>query len=68
MTIIINHNPETVSSDYNECGVLYFNEISLEALLDIYETEWTPTGSSADAAGGPPDANGSSEQGVNGKR
>jgi carbamoyl-phosphate synthase large subunit len=33
--IVINHNPETVSTDYNECDVLYFEELSLEAVLEI---------------------------------
>jgi hypothetical protein len=26
---MLNHNPETVSTDYNECDRLYFDEISL---------------------------------------
>ncbi|MFA4986456.1 MAG: carbamoyl-phosphate synthase (glutamine-hydrolyzing) large subunit [Candidatus Brocadiia bacterium] len=38
-TIMVNHNPETVSTDYDECDRLYFEEISLETLSEIYETE-----------------------------
>jgi carbamoyl-phosphate synthase large subunit len=38
-TIIINCNPETVSTDYNECDKLYFDEISLETILRIYKKE-----------------------------
>lgn len=38
-TIIINNNPETVSTDYNECDKLYFDELSLETVCDIYEKE-----------------------------
>ena len=34
-TILVNHNPETVSTDYNECDRLYFDEISLETVLEI---------------------------------
>ncbi|MDP3741905.1 MAG: carbamoyl-phosphate synthase (glutamine-hydrolyzing) large subunit, partial [Candidatus Micrarchaeota archaeon] len=42
-TIMVNCNPETVSTDYDECDRLYFEEITLERLLDIYEFE-NPTG------------------------
>jgi carbamoyl-phosphate synthase large subunit len=38
-TIIINYNPETVSTDYNECDRLYFEDLSLETVLDIYHKE-----------------------------
>lgn len=38
-TIMINHNPETVSTDYNECDALYFEELSLETVLDIVNKE-----------------------------
>ena len=38
-TIMINHNPETVSTDYNECDALYFEELSLETVLDIVKKE-----------------------------
>lgn len=38
-TIMINYNPETVSTDYNECDKLYFDELSLETLLEIYQKE-----------------------------
>ncbi len=38
-TVMINYNPETVSTDYNECDKLYFDEVSLETVLDIYEME-----------------------------
>eukprot|EP00928_Gymnodinium_smaydae_P059831 TRINITY_DN4329_c0_g1_i1.p1 TRINITY_DN4329_c0_g1~~TRINITY_DN4329_c0_g1_i1.p1 ORF type:complete len:1562 (-),score=375.52 TRINITY_DN4329_c0_g1_i1:179-4864(-) len=38
-TIMVNYNPETVSTDYDESDRLYFDEISLERLLDIAELE-----------------------------
>jgi carbamoyl-phosphate synthase large subunit len=38
-TIIINYNPETVSTDYNECDKLYFEDLSLETVLEIYQKE-----------------------------
>lgn len=38
-TIMINCNPETVSTDYDTCDKLYFEELSLERVLDIYEKE-----------------------------
>src|SRR5262249_46199355 len=34
-TVIINCNPETVSTDYNECDRLYFEELNLETVLAI---------------------------------
>jgi carbamoyl-phosphate synthase (ammonia) len=33
---MINYNPETVSTDYDECDRLYFEELSRERVLDIY--------------------------------
>jgi carbamoyl-phosphate synthase large subunit len=38
-TIMLNYNPETVSTDYDTCDKLIFDEISFEAVLDIYERE-----------------------------
>ena len=38
-TIMINCNPETVSTDYDICDRLYFEELTLERVLDIYEFE-----------------------------
>ncbi len=38
-TIMINYNPETVSTDYDISNRLYFDELSLERVLDIYEME-----------------------------
>lgn len=38
-TVMVNYNPETVSTDYDECDKLYFDELSLERVLDIYELE-----------------------------
>jgi len=38
-TIMINFNPETVSTDYDECDKLYFDELSFENVLEIYEKE-----------------------------
>ncbi|MBI2971185.1 MAG: carbamoyl-phosphate synthase (glutamine-hydrolyzing) large subunit [Candidatus Aenigmarchaeota archaeon] len=38
-TIMINYNPETVSTDYDICDKLYFDELTFERVLDIYEKE-----------------------------
>ena len=38
-TIMVNYNPETVSTDYDEADRLYFENITLERVLDIYEIE-----------------------------
>jgi len=38
-TVFMNSNPETVSTDFDECDRLYFEELSLERVLDIYEKE-----------------------------
>lgn len=38
-TIMINCNPETVSTDYDMCDRLYFEELSLERIRDIVERE-----------------------------
>uniref|UniRef100_A0A3Q2T4G5 Multifunctional protein CAD n=1 Tax=Fundulus heteroclitus TaxID=8078 RepID=A0A3Q2T4G5_FUNHE len=38
-TIMVNYNPETVSTDYDMCDRLYFDEISFEVVMDIYERE-----------------------------
>ncbi len=37
--IMINYNPETVSTDYDVSDKLYFEELSIERILDIYEKE-----------------------------
>jgi carbamoyl-phosphate synthase large subunit len=42
-SIMINCNPETVSTDYDICDKLYFEELTLERVLDIYDKE-NPTG------------------------
>ena len=38
-TAMINSNPETVSTDYDESGRLYFDELSLERVLDVTDFE-----------------------------
>lgn len=38
-SVIVNYNPETVSTDYDESDRLYFEELSQERVLDIYERE-----------------------------
>ncbi len=38
-TIMINCNPETVSTDYDICNKLYFEQLTFERVLDIYEKE-----------------------------
>jgi carbamoyl-phosphate synthase large subunit len=37
--IMINYNPETVSTDYDECDRLYFDELSFETVMDICAKE-----------------------------
>ena len=41
--VIINNNPETVSTDYDMCDRLYFDELSFERVLDVIDLE-TPRG------------------------
>jgi carbamoyl-phosphate synthase (ammonia) len=36
---MVNYNPETVSTDYDECDRLYFDELSAERVRDIYEKD-----------------------------
>jgi len=38
-TIMVNYNPETVSTDYDEADKLFFENINLETILDIYQLE-----------------------------
>ncbi len=38
-SVMINYNPETVSTDYDTCDRLYFEELSFERTLDIAELE-----------------------------
>ncbi len=38
-TVVVNHNPETVSTDFDECDRLYFEELTLERILDITQLE-----------------------------
>ncbi|EKX35079.1 hypothetical protein GUITHDRAFT_160213 [Guillardia theta CCMP2712] len=38
-TIVLNCNPETVSTDYDESERLFFDEISFEVVMDIYDRE-----------------------------
>nr|NVI70481.1 rudimentary [Cucujiformia] len=38
-TIMVNYNPETVSTDYDMSDRLYFEEISFEVVMDIYQIE-----------------------------
>nr|NVI70466.1 rudimentary [Cucujiformia] len=38
-TIMVNYNPETVSTDYDMSDRLYFEEISFEVVMDIYNIE-----------------------------
>ena len=42
-SIMINYNPETVSTDYDMCDRLYFDELTFERLMDIIDLE-TPHG------------------------
>ncbi len=38
-SIMINYNPETVSTDYDMCDRLYFDELTFERVMDIIEAE-----------------------------
>jgi carbamoyl-phosphate synthase large subunit len=38
-SVMINYNPETVSTDYDMCDRLYFDELSFERVVDIIEME-----------------------------
>ncbi len=38
-SVMINYNPETVSTDYDMCDRLYFDELSFERVMDIMEME-----------------------------
>jgi len=38
-SVMINYNPETVSTDYDVCDRLYFDELSFERIMDIVELE-----------------------------
>ena len=42
-SVMINYNPETVSTDYDMCDRLYFDELTFERVMDIIELE-TPHG------------------------
>ncbi|MEM2099073.1 MAG: carbamoyl-phosphate synthase (glutamine-hydrolyzing) large subunit, partial [Candidatus Bathyarchaeia archaeon] len=48
--IMVNYNPETVSTDYDISDKLYFEELSTERILDIYEKE-NPLGVIASVGG-----------------
>jgi carbamoyl-phosphate synthase large subunit len=41
--VMINYNPETVSTDYDMCDRLYFDELSFERVMDVIDLE-TPRG------------------------
>ena len=38
-SVLVNYNPETVSTDYDVCDRLYFDELSFERVLDVVEAE-----------------------------
>ena len=40
LTVMVNCNPETVSTDYDICDRLYFEELTFERTMDIYEFEY----------------------------
>ncbi|MBQ8423546.1 MAG: carbamoyl-phosphate synthase (glutamine-hydrolyzing) large subunit [Coprobacter sp.] len=42
-SIMVNYNPETVSTDYDMCDRLYFDELSFERVLDVIDLE-SPNG------------------------
>jgi carbamoyl-phosphate synthase large subunit len=38
-SVLLNYNPETVSTDYDVCDRLYFDNMNLETVLEVYERE-----------------------------
>ena len=42
-SVMINYNPETVSTDYDMCDRLYFDELTFERVMDVIDLE-TPNG------------------------
>ncbi len=48
--VMINYNPETVSTDYDACDRLYFDELTFERVMDIIDFE-TPQGVIVSAGG-----------------
>lgn len=38
-SVMLNYNPETVSTDYDVCDRLYFDELSFERVLDVVDIE-----------------------------
>lgn len=64
--IMINYNPETVSTDYDMCDRLYFDELSFERVMDILDLE-QPHGTILSVGGQIPNnlATRLDEQGVN---
>ncbi|XP_077304475.1 carbamoyl-phosphate synthase [ammonia], mitochondrial [Lithobates pipiens] len=38
-TVVVNCNPETVSTDFDECDKLYFEELSQERIMDVFQLE-----------------------------
>ena len=38
-SVMINYNPETVSTDYDTCDRLYFDELTFERVLDVFDLE-----------------------------
>eukprot|EP00041_Stephanoeca_diplocostata_P038083 m.1475849 g.1475849 ORF g.1475849 m.1475849 type:complete len:1525 (+) comp25156_c0_seq6:241-4815(+) len=65
-SIMVNYNPETVSTDYDESDRLYFEELSQERVLDIHDLE-NPMGTIVSVGGQLPNnlALGLHQQGVN---
>ena len=65
-SVMINYNPETVSTDYDMCDRLYFDELTFERVMDILELE-QPHGTILSVGGQIPNnlATRLDEQGVN---
>jgi carbamoyl-phosphate synthase large subunit len=38
-TVMLNYNPETVSTDYDVCDQLIFDEVSFESVMDVYDRQ-----------------------------
>ena len=62
-SVMINYNPETVSTDYDMCDRLYFDELTFERVMDILELE-TPHGVIVSTGGQIPNILGTSAKSI----
>lgn len=51
-SVMINYNPETVSTDYDMCDRLYFDELTFERVMDVIDIEHPKGGVIVSVGGG----------------